>query len=384
MTKRVGWRSLVPGVHQVDRQMEQPAEVPVERATVSAGLSLGWLGFGAAPLGNLYREVADADADGAVAAAIRLGLRYFDVAPQYGRGLAEERLGSLLARHAGTAGVTLSSKVGIRLVPLAPGEVEPGSIFKSNRALRPEFDYSYDGALRSIEASSLRLGRSIDIAYGHDLGRRTHGEQHERRLAEFLDGAYRALSDLRAAGEIQAIGIGVNECEVCEEFLRFADLDLILLAGRYTLLEQDALDSLLPLCTARGVRVVIGGPYNSGILATGTRRNNGTLYYDYRPASSGVLERVKAIEAVCDAYGITIAAAALQFPLGHPQVVSVIPGLASAEEVAAAAARMQVRIPPQFWEELKSNALIRSDAPTPAPVDQNVSQHSMVGGLESR
>src|SRR3546814_142082 len=186
--------------------------------------------------------------------------------------------------------------------------------------------------MRGYEASRARLRRDrIDILYAHDLGRMTHGEAHPHHFCQFLDGGYKAMRALRDAGAVRAIGIGVNEIAICEQVLAHADLDLILLAGRYTLLEQDSLQTLLPLCARRSVGVVIGGPYNSGILAQGVG-GGAPLHYNYEPPPAAIIARVARIEAVCAAHGVPMAAAALQFPLAHPQIASVIPGMARSEE----------------------------------------------------
>jgi D-threo-aldose 1-dehydrogenase len=218
--------------------------------------------------------------------------------------------------------------------------------------------------MRSFEESRRRLGRDIDILYVHDLGRRTHGERHAAQLRLFLKEGYRALRSLREQRAVGAIGIGVNEWEICEEVLAEVDLDIVLLAGRYTLLEQDALDSFLPLCVLRGVAVVVGGPYNSGVLARGESAQ-GTGHYDYSPAPSAIIARVDAMEEVCRGHGVPLAAAALQFPLAHPAVVSVIPGMSSSAEVADATRWMSTPIPAACWSELHAQGLLRVDAPLP-------------------
>src|SRR3546814_5219245 len=205
--------------------------------------------------------------------------------------------------------------------------------------------------MRGYEASRARLRRDrIDILYAHDLGRMTHGEAHPHHFCQFLDGGYKAMRALRDAGAVRAIGIGVNEIAICEQVLAHADLDLILLAGRYTLLEQDSLQTLLPLCARRSVGVVIGGPYNSGILAQGVG-GGAPLHYNYEPPPAAIIARVARIEAVCAAHGVPMAAAALQFPLAHPQIASVIPGMASPDEAAATAAAMATPSPPASSSE---------------------------------
>ncbi len=322
------------------------------------------LGFGAAAIGNLYRPVDDGVARGAVAAGLKHGLTYFDTAPHYGFGLSESRLGAALAEFDDEGRAIVSTKVGRLLVPVDPGEAAGERHgFVGAAPFEPAFDYSYDGVMRSYEESRKRLRRErIDILFAHDLGRVTHGAEHERHFAAFLDGGYRAMRELRDGGQVGAIGLGANEWQVCEQAMRAGEFDFFLLAGRYTLLEQTALDSFLPECVRRQVSVVIGGPYNSGILVHGTK-GGGTLHYNYAPAPAPVVERVRGIEAVCDRFGIRMAAAALQFPLHHPAVASVIPGLASPAEVEEAVAFLNVPIPVEFWAELKQAGVLRADAP---------------------
>ncbi len=329
-------------------------------------LTLPVLGFGAAPIGNLYRPVSDEQALATVAQALDEGINYFDTAPHYGFGLSEQRLGSALAGRP----VTLSSKVGRTLIeripepidPQVPAQVRFG--FAGAADFTPVFDYRYDAVQRQLEDTAGRLGRLPDIVYAHDLGPLTHGAQDQAFWQQFCTGGYRALLERKAAGEIQAIGLGVNEIGVCERALAELDLDVLLLAGRYTLLEQEALACLLPECEARGVSVVIGGAFNSGVLATGVQVP-GPHYYNYEPAPEPVIERVAALEAVCAEFAVPLPAAALQFPTAHPAVVSVIAGCASAAEVDQARAWMDESIPAEFWTTLKFRRLLPEQAPCP-------------------
>ncbi len=329
--------------------------------------TLGRLGFGAASIGNLYRAVPDTVAADTVRSAWDAGVRYFDTAPHYGFGLSEKRIGRTLATLDPAQTAIVSTKVGRRLDP-AP----VGTDFDTTRQafVTPEpyesvFDYSYDAVMRSYEASLVRLARDrIDILYVHDIGRMAHGDDHPRRFAEFMNGGYRAMRELRDGGAVGAIGLGVNEYQVCEEVMAHGAIDVVLLAGRYTLLEQDALTSFLPLCEARDVKIILGGPYNSGILAKGVR-GGGDVHYDYQPAPPDIVARVGGIEDLCADYGIPLAAAALQFPLAHPQVVSVIPGMSSPRQVTQAVAQMAMPIPSGLWRDLKDRGLIRADAPIP-------------------
>jgi D-threo-aldose 1-dehydrogenase len=214
------------------------------------------------------------------------------------------------------------------------------------------FDYSHDGVMRSLDASLARLGRSrVEILLAHDLGRLTHGPRHEAMLAQFLTGGYPALRRLRDEGVVQAIGIGVNEVAVCLDLIERIDLDVILLAGRYTLLDRAAADDLLPACLARGIRVIVGGPYNSGILAR-PLASAGDARFDYAPASPAIIGRARRIEQACLRAGVSLPQAALHFPLRHPAVASVIPGMASPAEVADNVARHTRPVPPALWPTL--------------------------------
>jgi D-threo-aldose 1-dehydrogenase len=330
------------------------------RLVGGTGLRLPVLGLGAAPLGNLYRPIGDGPARETLRTAFEAGLVYADTAPYYGFGLSEIRVGEALRDF---PDVIVSTKIGRLLVPAAPGE--PGRErhgFHSPMPFEPRFDYSRDGVLRSHEASLMRLGVDrIHILYVHDIGRATHGAEHPRRMGQLIQGGgWQALRELREAGAVSAIGIGVNEVEIGLELIERVPLDIVLLAGRYTLLEQPALDALLPLCLDRGVGVVIGGPYNSGILAGGAM-----VHYDYAPAPEAVRERAVSLSRVCARHGIGLGAAALQFVLAHPAVASVIPGLASPGEVRETLARAAVPIPAALWDELKQEGLLHPDAPTP-------------------
>jgi len=325
------------------------------------------MGFGGAPLGNLYRKVSDEDAQAALQAAFDAGIRYFDTAPQYGLGRSEMRFGEGLARF-GRADIQLATKVGRLLVDCAPDEVTPEA-FVDVPQKRIVFDYSYDGVMRSYEESKTRLGvAKADILLVHDVCAFSQGSQDasDMRVRELFDhGGYRALVELRDAGEIAAIGAGVNEWQVCERLLGLGDFDGFLLAGRYTLLEQDALESFLPLCAKRDVGIILGGPYNSGILATGAIDN---AHYNYAPAPEHILERVRQIEAVCAAHNTPLIAAALQFVLGHTSVKTVVPGAVNAAEVEANVALLSTPIDPALWSDLRAEGLIRPDAPLPTEV----------------
>lgn len=324
----------------------------------------GSLGFGGGAVGNLFEAITDDQANATIVAALAAGLTYIDTAPHYGFGLSEKRIGRALATHDPGGRIVLSTKVGRTLVYTPDADVRQlRQAFVTPEPFESRFDYSYDAVMRSFDESCRRLGRErIDILYAHDLGRATHGAAHPAVFTAFLDGGYRAMRVLRDEGRVAAIGLGVNEWQVCVEAMAAADFDVILLAGRYTLLEQSSLDQFFPACAARGVAVMIGGPYNSGILAAGTR---GAAHYDYGAVPPAVMERVAALERVCDVHGVPLAAAALQFPLAHPQVVSVIAGFKTRLEVEQATAMMAWSIPASLWSDLRDMHLIRSDAPTP-------------------
>jgi D-threo-aldose 1-dehydrogenase len=261
----------------------------------------------------------------------------------------------------------VSTKVGRKLAPRTGIDTTvPRQGFVTPEPYESEFDYTYDSVMRTYEGSLRRLQRErIDILFVHDIGRVTHGDSHPSRFAEFMNGGYRAMSELRTSGAVGAIGIGVNETQICEEALAHADFDVVLLAGRYTLLEQDALDTFLPLCERRGVRIVVGGPYNSGILATGVRRA-GAVNYNYSAAPQEIIARAAAIESICDAHAVPLPAAALQFPLSHPQVLTVVPGMGTREQARQAADYLRRPVPQALWAELRAAGLIRPDAPVPA------------------
>jgi D-threo-aldose 1-dehydrogenase len=305
------------------------------------------LGIGTAAIGNLYAPVSDEVAFATIGAALDAGITYFDTAPHYGFGLAERRLGEAL----GDAPVLLSTKVGRLLEPTAAGGERHA--FVDADPFEPRFDYSADGILRSHQSSLARLRRDrVDILLAHDLGRLTHGEDHPRHLRAFLDGGYRAMRDLKDAGAIDAIGIGVNEIEICLELMREVELDVILLAGRYTLLDRSAAAVLIPECARRGIRLIIGGPYNSGILARDDLSDAHALHYDYARAPDALVAQARALAAQCTRFGVPLPAAALQYPLRDPRVATVIAGVANRGEVRDLVSRAQTPIPEALWAAL--------------------------------
>ncbi|WP_457581770.1 aldo/keto reductase [Ensifer canadensis] len=298
--------------------------------------------FGAAGLGGLYRECTRDAAMATMEAAWGAGLRYFDVAPYYGLGLAERRVGDFL-REKPRDEFVLSTKVGRLLHPVPEGEVPDYSYVKPlNFDVR--YDYSYDAIMRSVEFSYARLGLNrIDILYVHDIGVYTHGAARNAvYLKQLLDSGLRALEELKAGGVIAAYGLGVNEVPVCLEVMRRADIDCILLAGRYTLLDRSAVAELVPLCEAKNTSLIVGGVFNSGILATGPVEG---AHFDYMPASAEVREKVGAMERIARAHGVPLAAAAMQFPLDNPVVASVLLGTAKPESLRRNIDALQHRLP---------------------------------------
>lgn len=330
----------------------------------NGGLTFTELGFGTAPLGNLYKSISDEEARATLDSAWDGSVRYFDTAPLYGLGLSETRLNSFL-RDKPRDDYVLSSKVGRLIQPCVDKYRSGAGKWFDVPCRREHFDYSYDGIMRSFEHSFSRLGVDrIDILYVHDLCVFTHGskEASDMRIEEFFGGrGYDAMISLRDQGMIRAIGGGINEWEVCQTLAERGDFDLFLLAGRYTLLEQAALDSFLPLCEARGIGIVTGGPYNSGILASGAKPG---AFYNYDPAPQPILERVNAIETVCKAHNVRMVDAAFQFPLLHPAHVAVIPGGQSVDEMVSNLQAAHAEIPEALWTDLKTGGLLREDTPT--------------------
>ncbi|WP_433909945.1 aldo/keto reductase [Sphingomonas yabuuchiae] len=335
----------------------------IPRRTVGkTGCTLPELGFGAAAMGNLYTAIDDAQAAATLAAALAAGFRYFDTAPHYGRGLSERRLGDAIR---GRQDVIVSTKVGRLMDPdagITDDRERDG--FHTAMPFSPRYDYSYDGVLRSHEHSLQRLGLArVDILFVHDIGRVTHGEADARYREQLIaGGGFRALESLRDQGAIAGFGLGVNEVEVCLDLMQASQFDVILLAGRYTLLEQGALDALFPACAAAGTSIVVGGPYNSGILATGSAAAG---RYNYAPAPEAVLAKVRALETVASRHQVSLPAAALAFVLAHPLVASVIPGIADPQQVSDTMRLYAEPIPSAFWTDLRAQGLVRPDAPLP-------------------
>ncbi|MBV8641468.1 MAG: aldo/keto reductase [Verrucomicrobia bacterium] len=335
---------------------------------VRKALLRGPLGFGAAPLGNMFRNIPDAEASATVEAAWEQGTRYFDTAPFYGAGLSEIRLGKVLCRHNRDEYV-LSTKVGrIILDEIETGAREfgeKGGLFEFGRPNKIAYDYSEKGTLRSINDSLKRLGIDrIDFVWIHDVARDFFGDEWLARFEAARTGAFRVLARLREEGAIRAWGLGVNKVEPCELAIEMTQNrpDAFLLAGRYTLLDHErALQRLMPTAAEADVDIVIGGPYSSGILAGGS-------HFEYQKASPEILAKVERIKTIAQRYDVPIKAAALQFSLAHPAVAAVIPGASRPERIAEDHAALTAKIPDDFWFEIRKDRLVAATAPL--PIDQ--------------
>lgn len=357
--------------------------MPVDpKKTVQLGrtpLRVAQLGYGCAPLGGLYQPVADEDAAATLNYAWQMGIRYYDAAPLYGYGLAEQRLGKMLTDKPRDEFI-VSTKVGRLLYPLAEVEANPsldrdwqrlGSItgieggdageelndwyYRGVPDVRPVYDYSYDGVMRSFESSLERTGLDrLDILWIHDPD--NHWEQA-------ISGAYPALADLRSQGLISAIGAGMNQSAMLARFAREGDFDAFMLAGRYTLLDQRALEDLLPLCVEKDIGIVIGGVMNSGLLANPTPDS----HFDYGPASDAPqwLNKALRLKEVCERHEVPLKAAAVQFVYAHPAVATVVAGTRRISNLDNTVEMMQFPIPDELWDELKQTGLIQRDTPTP-------------------
>src|SRR6201993_1048192 len=331
----------------------------------TTNLEVTELGLGGAPMGGFRATISDAEATMLTDAAYEGGVRYFDTSPFYGYGRSELRMGAAL-RQKPRNEYMLSTKIGRILHAMKPGEKPPAD-FRQNGlpGFAPDFDYTYDGVMRSLEHSHLRLGLArIDIALIHDVDFWTIKDRAilNERFKTVMDSGFKALDELRRAGVIGAIGVGINESDTSLRFIQAGDFDCMLLAGRYTLLEQGALDAFLPECVKRSVSVILGGPYNSGILTGGVKPG---ATHDYVAASAQLIEKAQKIEAVCQRHGVELGAAAMQFPLFHPAVCSVIPGALSVAEVKQNIGRLSAKIPVELWSELKREKLLDPKSPTP-------------------
>jgi len=327
--------------------------LPIKRVP-HRGIGLTQLGLGTAQLGNLYRETTEEEAAGALDAAWDAGIRYFDTAPHYGLGLSERRVGRLLGTRPRDEYV-ISTKVGRLLVPNPRGVGRDAEGFDVPATTRRVRDYSRDGVLRSLDDSLRRLGLDrVDILYLHDPD-----EYWEQASTE----AVPALIELRDQGVIGAIGVGMNQSEMPARFVRECDIDLVMLAGRYTLMEQGALDELLPLAEARGVGIVIAGVYNSGLLSQARPSTRAT--YNYETAPENLVARVHRIADVCERWGVTVPEVALCFVRAHPAVLATVVGARTEAQVESSVARARVDVPAALWEELRAEGLLAPEAPVP-------------------
>lgn len=332
-------------------------------------LKITQFGMGGTGFGNIYKAVGDQDAQATIDAAWNAGVRYFDTAPLYGGGLSEIRVGQGLARYPRHEFV-ISTKVGWRLEPIEAGDSQSGptNVFADALPYRGVMDYSLDAAKRSLEASLTRLDTDhVEIVLMHDPDESISIQPNfdPYAVSHFkaaMENVYPWLDDLRRQGVVKAIGLGMNQWQMLTDFAKAGDFDCFLLAGRYTLLEQESLQQFLPLCEQKGISIIVGGPYNSGILVSGAVPG---AYYNYAPAPQPLLDRVRAIEAVCARHQVALQAAALQFPFGHPAVAAIIPGARAATELAQNIAYFKQEIPADFWAELKHLQLIDPASPTP-------------------
>jgi len=326
-----------------------------QRRVGRTDLMIDTFGLGGAPLGGNFVDLDYAQAAELIRAAQEAGLRYYDTAPWYGFGRSERIIGDMLR---GTDYV-LSDKVG-RL--LKPGGVENPADYGMIDPLpfHVVYDYGYDGIMRAFEDNLQRLGLDrIDILLAHDIGVLTHGDDNARHFGDLAAGGYRAMDELRRSGHVKAIGLGVNENQVCMDALGIGDWDVFLLAGRYTLLEQSPLDTLFPACRSAGTTIICGGPFNSGILV-------GRETWNYAKAPAEVVDKARALADVADAFGVPLAAAALQFPLGNDLVTSVIPGPRDKGELQQNLEWFTTPIPDELWISLKSKGLLHEAAPVPS------------------
>ena len=328
-------------------------------------LSFTTRGLGKGPIGEIYEVLDEKTTIATIEQGYRSGIRLFDTSPHYGNGISESRMGAGL-RAAKRDEVLISTKIGRVMDPFATppppiaGVVSPGFVGGYKHA--PRFDYSYDGTMRSVEQSLLRMGIGrIDILLIHDCDRWTHGADAERRFKEAMDGAYRALDKLRSEKTVAAIGFGINEADTCVKFARAGDFDLAMMAGRYTLLDQTGVAEFMPLAIEKGMGVMLAGVFNSGILATGAVPG---AKFEYGAAPPQILERVRKIEAICAKHDTSIRRAAMQFPMAHPAVVSIVLGAVKPSEVESNVADAQAKLPAALWSDLKAADLLDASTPT--------------------
>ncbi|MGN6234249.1 MAG: aldo/keto reductase [Trinickia sp.] len=349
------------------------ADVGLPRRIGRTAIEVTSLGLGCAGLGGLYRDVGEHDARATIDCAWDAGVRLFDTAPYYGYTKSEHYVGAAL-RERERGAYVLSTKAGRLMQPDRGDRARaPRDGWAHPLPFTPVYDYTYDGILRSFDDSLQRLGVArIDILLVHDIGTFTHGERNAHYWRQLSEGGFKALDALRASGAVGAVGLGVNEEAAVLDAMREFDIDCALLAGRYTLLEQRTLDALLPECERRGVSILVGGAFNSGILARGVRHlretpNEGSsaLKFNYGEAPADVIDRVARIEAVCDAHGVPLPSAALRFPYAHPAVASVLTGASNPGELLQNVAAFTARIPPALWQALRAEGLLDPRAPIP-------------------
>ena len=328
-----------------------------KRRIGQTSLEVTTLGLGCASLAGIFSAVPADQARATVSHGLDVGLTYVDTAPQYGLGRSEHLVGDVVRTR--RADTVLSTKVGRLLKPVSPDQQDKGA-WVDPLPFNQVYDYSYDGIMRSFEDSLQRLGvNNVDIVYVHDIGVATHGVDANKPLwSQLASGGYRALRELRDSGVISAIGLGVNEWEVLMDAMALGDWDVFLLAGRYTLLEQTALAPFMTTCVERGASVVVGGPFNSGILVGGAT-------FNYAKAPEPIIARVRAIEAVCQQFNVPLPAAALQFPLTHPAVCNVLPGPRSPAELDGILDWWDIKIPAELWTALADKGLLAAGTPIP-------------------
>ncbi len=345
-----------PGKMGQVRKVGKVRKFGQKRKLGNTSLQLSELGLGCAAMAGNHRPVAEADIRGAISAGLEAGIEFVDTAPFYGFGRSEHFVGDAIRSM---DDIVLSTKAG-RLLKPGPAPKPVADEWPGSFNFNPVYDYTYDGVMRSYEDSLQRMGLSkIDILLLHDIGEMQHGPELNKKLfADAMSGGYKALDELRNAGDINAIGLGVNEREVCLQAMEHGHWDTFLLAGRYTLHEQQPIHDLLPACEKAGTGIILGGPFNSGILAGGDTWN-------YAKAPPEVMQKVQKITAVCDAYKVPLAAAALQYPLGSPLVASVIPGPRSAAEMKQVIEWFNTPISPSLWSDLQNEGLLDLEAPVP-------------------
>jgi len=331
------------------------------KVNARSGLTFTALGYGGAPIGNYNGVFSDADAQDMVSQAWDQGIRYFDTAPGYGNGLSEHRLGQALRRH-DRKELVLSTKVGRVLTPMLDAASTNGQ-YLDIPPLVAGYDYSYDGVMRAVEQSMQRmLTDHFDVLFIHDCDRYTHGSAAPELFHQAIVSAFPALESLREQQVVKAIGFGINETDLMIEAIKSTDVDVCLLAGRYTLLEQEPLDELFPICEQQGVGIVLGGVYNSGVLATGPISG---ARFNYAPADANILARARQLQDVCRRHDVPLAAVALQFAYAHPVVVSACIGARDEKQQTRNAELFESSVPGELWDDLRAANLIRSDAPIP-------------------